>query len=197
VTAGAVALLLQKKPKTAPHLMREWIRNGAIPIPGAASTTPGEINVANTLNAPLDKWKQDLTHDSTGLGSLEAARGSSHVVDSDSLLQGESSVFGPFNATAWSTASNNGTAWKGGLWMGVRLAGDGWTGTSWASKTWAPATWAGVTWAGKAWTDPSWSGHYWSGHYWSSTDWSGHYWSASTWEAKTWTVGNWASASWG
>ncbi len=195
VVAGAVALVLQKSPSTPPHELREWLRQSATPIKSAKNVTYGELNLTNALKKKAPKYDA-LTDFSSGLGSLETARGSSHVVDDNTILQGQSTVFGPFDSARWAAASNAGTAWKGGQWMGVNVAGDGWTGTSWASKTWATVAWAGSTWANEPWPDTSWSGHYWSGHYWSSDDWSGHYWSASTWDAKNWASRNWESKNW-
>ena len=118
----------------------------------------------------------DPTGGSNGLGSLDAVRGGIHVVDGAAALTGDSSVFGPFSASAWVTAAKNRTAWKGGVWMGNRVTGDGWTGTSWASKTWAAATWTGTNWNQRTWVDSSWSGRYWS---------------SSTWEGKTLATAGW------
>jgi serine protease AprX len=128
---------------------------------------------------------------STGTGTLEAARGTSHVSDGGTPLTGERAVGGAFSATAWAPASKAKTAWNGGLWMNQRLAGNGWTGTSWASKTWAAGTWPGTTWAGTAWSDSDWSGRYWSGRYW-----SGRYWSGDGWSGRYWSSSQWSSNGW-
>ena len=54
---------------------------------------------------------------STGLGSLEASRGDSHLADPDNgaVLSGEQDISGaPWDARRWSTASAGGVAWTGG-----------------------------------------------------------------------------------
>jgi serine protease AprX len=191
VVAGAAALLLQKYPTMPPHRMRYWMRDSATYLAGPnAERAYGSLNIAEALTDDLPRNSYS-TGVSTGLGSLEAARGSVHAVDTSTQLTGNSHLFGPFNASAWVTATKVGTAWKGGLWMGHRMAGDGWTGTSWASKTWAGATWGGTTWRGASWVDSGWSGRYWAGRYWAGGSWSGRYWSSSTWEGKTWSTAHW------
>jgi serine protease AprX len=191
VVSAAAALVLEKAPKTSPQVLKEWLLTTATRLPGTAATyTGGEINIANALKAkaPRDPAKSG---GSTGLGTLQAARGSITVVDGTAPLKGEASVYGNYKASDWVTATKKGTAWKGGLWMGYRVAGDGWTGTSWASKTWGEATWTGKNWNQQAWADSTWSGRYWSGRYWSAGTWSGRYWSSSTWEGKSWSTAAW------
>ena len=197
VVAAAAALLLEKAPQTTPQVLKEWMLSYATRLNGSTATyTGGELNIEAALKGrvPRDPKK---TGGSTGLGSLDAARGSIQVLDGSVPLKGESSVYGTYKASDWATASKKGTAWNGGLWMGYRVAGDGWTGTSWASKTWAGATWTGTNWNKQAWVDGAWNGRYWSGRYWSATTWSGRYWSSSTWETKTWSTKTWSTARWG
>src|SRR4051812_34308019 len=186
VAAAAVALLLQKDATVPPHEMRQWLRGSSTKVAGSnGSKSNGEINVATALNTKIPRY-DPVPGGSNGTGSLESARGSTHVVDNDVALRGNASIFGTFNSSTWAAASKKGTAWKGGLWMGNRMAGDGWTGTSWASKTWASATWTGTDWNRQSWADSSWNGRYWSGRYWSTGNWSGRYWSSSTWKVSGW-----------
>jgi serine protease AprX len=66
------------------------------------------------------------------LGSLEASRGDSHLVDPDNgvLLSGERDLFGPWDARSWSTASTAGLAWTNGTWNAGSWSGDSWSGQS-------------------------------------------------------------------
>ena len=71
---------------------------------------------------------------STGTGSLELARGGSHVADPDTgqELRGERDIFGQtWDGTRWAAASLAGQSWRGGTWNGSTWTGDGWTGNSW------------------------------------------------------------------
>ncbi|WP_432834367.1 S8 family serine peptidase [Dactylosporangium sp. CA-092794] len=182
VATGAVALLLQKRPTLTPDQVKAVLKATATPIAGGA----GELNLAAAVKAATPSTAQTGTP-SAGVGSLETARGTNHVVHDNQPLIGEYDIFGPFNPAVWAQTTRGGNAWVGGVWMGRRMAGDGWTGTSWASKTWAAATWSGQSWAAEAWYDDTWSGHYWSGGSWTGHYWSGHYWSSSSWSAQRWT----------
>jgi serine protease AprX len=191
VVAAAAALLLQKAPTTTPNALKLWLQNSSTVLKGdAAKYTGGELNIATALTIKVPK-ASTVKQASTGLGSLQASRGSIEVLDGSAALSGERTIYGSYNAGSWAAASKAATAWKGGLWMGVRVAGDGWTGTSWASKTWAGATWPGMNWTSNAWVDGSWSGRAWSGRAWSSTTWSGRYWSSSTWKNYGWSTARW------
>jgi len=196
VVAGAAALLYQKAPTATPFEIRTWIRNSAKKVTGAnASRTVGELSIANALKMAKPMVSVGLGS-STGLGSIETARGNIHVVHNNATLSGVKDIFGTFNNSTWVNATKNKTAWNGGLWMGKRLAGDGWTGSSWASKTWAGATWQANDWAGQTWADAAWSGRYWAGRYWAAGDWSGRYWASSTWQANNYSTKNWSSYGW-
>jgi serine protease AprX len=194
VVSGGVALILQKHPDWTPDVVKMMLKMAGTAIPNLSTADKGikQINVYATAGSNCNCGNNQMFAASTGTGSLELARGTSHVVDDISPLIGENTILGPFTSATWAAASKAKTSWKGGLWMGQRLAGDGWTGTSWASKTWAPATWPGASWSGSAWGDTGWTGRAWSGRAWSAGDWSGrawsgHYWSASQWSSIGWT----------
>ncbi|HKS98831.1 MAG TPA: S8 family serine peptidase [Rugosimonospora sp.] len=185
VTSAAAALLLQGRPSLSPDQAKALLVNSATALTGSKGY--GEINVAAALAMAAPTGTQTWTA-SSGYGSLEDARGNSHVTRDGVLLSGDITVWGLLTTLLWVPRSLAKTAWFGGTWMGFRVAGDGWTGTSWASRTWAPAGWSFASWFGgtTSWTDPSWAGHYWSGSAWSGGDWSGHYWSGDTWSAAGW-----------
>jgi serine protease AprX len=191
VVAGAAALMLQKYPSTPPHRLRQWLRTSATPLTGPnAGLAYGSLNLAAALST-REPQNPLSTGSSTGLGSLEAARGTVHAMDVSTPLTGNAGLFGAFSTSQWVTQAKSRTAWRGGLYLGTRMAGDGWTGSSWATRTWAAATWAGSTWDGRSWVDANWAGRYWAGRYWASTNWSGRYWSASIWETRTWSTATW------
>jgi serine protease AprX len=191
VTSAAAALLLQAKPSATPNQIRDWLQQSSTYIPNGSATTLGlrMINVSAALaransnaQAAVFNWKA-----SSGTGTIEAARGASHVVDSNTSLTGEKTVWGALSTTTWAPRSAAHTAWSGGLWMGFRVAGDGWTGSSWASRTWAPATWTSKPWNGaSSWVDTNWSHRTWAAGTWSS----------GNWVSRTWASDDWSSAAW-
>ena len=126
------------------------------------AVTSGSLGSANHGLAP-----------STGLGSLEASRGSLHVYVRPAtgadpvLLTGEHDALG--------------NAWPGNAWSGVAWSGNEWSNYSWEGNAWSGVAWSGVAWSGLAWSGTSWSGLAWSGLAWSGTSWSGVAWSGNEW----------------
>ena len=188
VTSAAVALLLQAKPSLTPDQVKNLLMySGSILTVGtAAGRGYREVNVSTMLAAATPATTQTWLA-SSGTGTLEAARGTSHVVSNSKPLSGESTVWGALSTATWAPKSAAQTAWVGGLWMGYRLTGDGWTGSSWASKTWASAAWTTLPWDGTtAWTDASWVSH----------SWVSHSWVGGTWVSHSWVSDDWASGYW-
>jgi serine protease AprX len=188
VTAGAVALLLQKRPTLKPDQVKALLKGTGAPTTGTVGASKGirQLNLANALPAATPAGSQTWTK-STGYGSIEQSRGTNHVTrDGNNPLVGDYDLFGPWNVFEWAQWSTWGSAWNGGLWRGRRMAGDGWTGTSWASKTWAAAAWSGGPWGAPTWIDDLWSGRYWSNGAWSGRYWSGRYWSTDMWSSAMW-----------
>jgi serine protease AprX len=189
VVSGEVALLLQYSPNLTPDqvknlLMQSAARVGTDPI--AAGAGEVDISAAVTLSTPT-KATQSFPA-ATGLGSLEASRGTSHVVDATTGLPliGEKDIFGtPWNAAAWTRTARS-TQWTGGTWNGNVWAGTSYTGASWTTVTWNLASWTGTNWAGQTWT-----GSYWTGRAWTATGWTGRAWTSGTWLGRAWTGRAW------
>jgi serine protease AprX len=182
VVSGSVALLLQAYPNLTPDQVKAALVSSATPISGAAAVDAGagELNVpaamkaAATIGASTQTWPA-----ATGLGSLELARGGSHLVDpvTGAVLSGEVDVqTNLWVGATWMKASTAGTAWNGGLWLGARWSGDSWSGANWTS-----AAWTGARWSGARWSDATWDGARWSGARWSSAFWDGARWSDDHW----------------
>jgi serine protease AprX len=197
VVSGAVTLLAQAFPNATPDQLKAALKHEAKPVYGAPTTLQGagELSVNDAYNylkqlfpskptstslATLASMTQRFAP-STGLGSLELARGGSHLVDPTTgvPLSGEVDVQGmPWNALAWQAAERAGTAWVGGSWLGVQYSG-----TSWASTTaWTSAPWLAARWSGAQWTD---------------ADWTAHRWSAARWSSALWTAARWSDHLWG
>ncbi len=169
VTSGAVALLLQARPTLTPDQVKALLRATATPLALLDSVAEGagaiNVNAAATASIPLNGTQKFAA--ATGTGSLEQARGGSHVAMNGVELVGETDIMDqPWNGAKWAPASATAAAWSGGSWNGSVWTGAGWTGTNWA---------------GTVWTGHSWTGHSWSGHSWSGNSWTGHSWSGLAW----------------
>jgi serine protease AprX len=194
VTSGLVADLVQRYPNATPDQLKALLVWSAQPISAAEGLNDGNglINGTKALKkSSLPTTLQRFTP-STGQGSLEAARGSVHVLLDGQALTGEQDIFGnAWNGQRWSQASWNGTSWNGGLWNGQRWSGDGWDGARWSSAQWTGLDWTGQRWSGQRWSDQVWDGQRWSG-----TTWSGARWSSGVWDGARWSDSSWSGARW-
>jgi serine protease AprX len=190
VVAGAAALLLQQRPQLTPDDVKRLLMTTAQPLPtaDAAGRGAGLIDVAAAGLATRPYYVQHAPV-STGLGTLEGARGSNHVGDDGVDLVGEKDIFGKlWVPSVWAPLSSAGRAWSGGTWnssdwAGTCWCGDSWTDPSWDSHTWSSHTWSGATWSSHTWSDEEWDSHTWSGGGWTSHTWSSHTWSGSSWSS--------------
>lgn len=193
VVSGAVALLLQQRPALTPDQVKQLLMSTATQIPGEDSTAQGAglINVKAASLADTPSFTQTIPI-STGLGTLEGARGSRHVAMDGVELAGEQDIFGSnWNANTSATAELEETSWSGGSWNGNVWAGAGWDGSSWTSSTWSSSSWSSSSWSGSSWYSSSWSSSSWSSSSWSSSSWSNSAWSSSTWSAESWSSIYW------
>jgi len=205
VVSGAAALLLEQHPELTPDQVKALLMGTAHRLRDGDPRAQGEgtIDVRRAVahgndkdddkDKDKDKDRAELaplavqTHPvSTGTGSLEAARGTSHVAMDGVELVGEYDIFGPWSSTAWALASSAGTSWDGPLFMGAGWSGAGWSGAGWSGAGWSGAGWSGAGWSGAGWSGAGWSGAGWSGAGWSGAGWSGAGWSSSDWSGVGW-----------
>ncbi len=192
MVSGAAALLLSQRPELTPDQVKKilvdtseqvwWIANecyGAGLIDLAAAEQASTPTNATQLHAPA-----------TGLGSLEAARGSMHVAMDGVYLTGEQDIFGKYwDGASWSGASWSGASWSAGDWNGSTWTGASWSGASWSGASWSTAAWTGASWSGASWSGASWSSNTWNGASWSGASWSGASWSGASWSSNGWLSG--------
>jgi serine protease AprX len=190
-TSGTVALLLQQRPNLTPDQVKRLLTSTADPIAATDRRLQGSglIDVKQAGEAATPTAVQSFSL-STGVGSLEAARGTSHVADPETgvELTGEKDIFGQaWDGRSWAEASWNGRSWAGGTWNGRSWAGTSWTGRSWASTAWTGVSWTGRSWAGRSWADNVWDGRSWAGRSWAGRSWAGRSWAGRSWAGSAWT----------
>jgi serine protease AprX len=199
VVSGAAALYLSSNPKATPDQVKYALTSTATSLnQPSALQGAGELNVKSALTAslPTNKYTQTFTP-STGTGSLEAARGSLHVVNAGITLTGEKDIFGnAFNTASTATAEASGTAWSGGTFNGTAWSGTAWSSTGWSSTAWSGTAWSGTAWSGTAWSGTAWSSTGWSSTGWSSTGWSSTGWSGASWASTGWSSTGWSTTGW-
>jgi serine protease AprX len=189
IVSGAAALILQKYPNATPDRVKKLLTSTGYQICGKSQAIGGgELQLGRALTSALPYAVQTWIP-STGVGSLELARGSDHLTADGVILSGEQDVMGsPFDAAAMATLEALGKSWSGGVWNGKS-----WSGDTWSGKSWSSISWSGNSWSGKSWSTDGWSGNSWSAKSWSTTDWSGKSWSGNSWSGDAWSTDTWAA----
>jgi serine protease AprX len=206
VVSGAAALLLQRNPGLTPDQVKVLLTTSATPIPLGTVTNTGaglvDVYAAESLaGAPTQLGgsgrtpaagadaSDGLSDPATGTGSLELARGGSHVAGHGVTLSGEQDIFAAgWAGQSWARQAAAGTSWTGGTWNGNR-----WTGTGWTSS----GDWAATNWAGKPWFGASWWSGGWVSRTWTAGGWDSRTWTDQGWDSRTWTDDAWATSGWG
>jgi serine protease AprX len=202
VVSGMAALLLQRYPTATPDQVKAFLKAEA---DRTVSTTSIPASLAPLAEMVLDWWQgagvasvaaatasgslpaaTPAPAYGTGTGTLEAARGTTHLVSNGVTLTGEKDVLTTkWDGVRWSGAAWAGTSWSGGKWNGVRWSGDGWSGARWSTTVWSGSDWAGVRWSGVRWSAMTWTGVRWSGTGWTGVRWSDAVWSGARWSTAT------------
>lgn len=159
VTSGAAALLLQQRPELTPDQVKEILRSSATSLRSTSRRAQGggllDLAAAQTTPTPAAVQEHPV---STGLGSLDEARGTHTVTANGVELRGEQDIFGqPWSGASWSGASWSGASWSGGSWNGASWSGASWSGASWSGASWSGASWSGASWSGASWSGAAWS----------------------------------------
>ncbi len=200
--SGAIADLLQRYPQLTPDQVKAMLSSACDKLSSFnwKQQGCGELDMSRLLTASVPSVFASLQYNapSTGVGPLEASRGSDHITLGGAVLQGEQDIFGqPFNSVAMAALEAAGSSWSGGMWNGSSWSGSSWSGSSWSGSSWGGSNWGGSSWSGSSWSGSSWSGNSWSGSSWSGNSWSGSSWSGSSWSGSSWSGGSWLGASWG
>jgi serine protease AprX len=187
VVSGAAALVVQQRPSITPDQLKLLLEKGARKLRKADDVAQGDgmldLGTVRVRHTPSVKASEQPYPYSDGSGSLEAARGTTHVVgDGGESLSSEEDAFG--------------AAWDGRTWSGESWEGRTWSGGTWSGRTWSGGTWNGRTWSASAWSSGEWDGRTWSGRTWSGRTWSGRTWSGRTWSGRTWSGRTWSSEGW-
>jgi serine protease AprX len=211
VTSGAVALLLEQRPSLTPDQVKQLLRSSATPLQATSNNAQGAglVNLRSARTAPTPPTTPTPAPTALqGTGSLDAARGSGHLVADGVVLQGEIDIFAmPWVGATWAPQSLAGTSWDDGWFNGSKWNGDGWTtgefaGSKWNGSKWNEVAWAGskwngskwnTSWSGAEWHDPAWAGSKWNGSKWNFTEqWAGSKWNGSKWNfSRDWSGSKW------
>ena len=167
ITSGAVALMLQASPTMVPDRVKFALTSTARPdaTTDAMQVGAGVIDAYRAaFQAPLGLANQGVTR-SSGLGSLDASRGTVKVQSLDpagtivgGLLTAQLLLWDPLSLTATWTGSN----WYGSNWYGSNWYGSNWYGSNWYGSNWYGSNWYGHV-DGSNWYGSNWYGSNWYG----------------------------------
>jgi serine protease AprX len=205
VVSGAVALLLQANPDLTPDQVKYALTQTAKPMPDSAvSAGAGELDVKAAVaavhgSALFDKAAKtggvaQGWFPSTGQGSIEAARGGDHLLDTDgNVISGEVDVQGnPWRPGQWWNATRAGSAWSDGAWNGATWTGTKWAGNgNWDSARWDSARWDSARWDSARWDSARWDSARWDSARWDSARWDAAYWDSARWDSARWDASTW------
>ena len=175
VVAGAAALLEQQRPGITPDETKALLTSTARSIPGADATAQGAglIDLGRAMKARTPVATQSWPR-ADGSGSLEASRGSIHVIAPDGTeLSGEQDVFGQeWDALRWGSLNWEALRWSTETWTALRWSDLSWDALRWGALRWSALRWSGVDWSALRWSALRWSALRWSALRWSSTFWN-------------------------
>lgn len=173
VVAGAAAQILSDRPELTPDQVKAILMSSARDLPGSPPAQgAGLVDLRAALRTATPSVTQSYPV-STGMGSIELARGGGHLEAADgTVLSGEVDLQGaPWVPSVWAPRSAVGNAWDGGVW----------NGSVWAGGQWLPAGAVGSPLLGHTWRSELWSGHTWRTDLWLGHTWRGHTWRDGTW----------------
>jgi serine protease AprX len=166
VVSGLVADILSAHPTWSPNRVKFALMNTAQSDAGddPMAVGAGLVDGNAALSAPSGVANQNVGP-STGLGSLQADRGSASVqvngAGGATVVNGEiTAQLTPWNFLAMLAANFNGTSWYGTSWYGTSWYGTSWYGTSWYGTSWYGTSWYGTSWYGTSWYGTSWYGYW-------------------------------------
>jgi len=164
VISGVVALMIDARASITPDQVKAILMGTAMPYMAGSAGGAGLVNAYAATNAAANAPNrygladQGLTP-STGLGSLEASRGSFHVYadpDGDGvpqLIQGEEDVRGvPWVANSWAANSWSANHWNANSWSAVEWAANAWAANQWDANMWDADSWDANAWDANAWS---------------------------------------------
>jgi subtilisin family serine protease len=193
IVSGAAALLLDDRPYLTPDQVKRLMRTTARDLPSEfdeMSEGRGTLDIRAASNASVGSAVQTWPV-ATGLGSLNAARGSAALDPAKGPV--EVDLFGnEWNSNSWSSNSWSSNSWSGGSWSSNSWSGAGWLGGSWNSNSWSSNSWSSNSWSSNSWSSNSWSSNSWSSNSWSSNSWSSNSWSSNSWSSNSWSSNSWS-----
>jgi serine protease AprX len=202
VASGLVALLISKYPSASPDMIKAFLAGSTEKLRVSTGTNKqqgkwaggaGAVNVRAATSMQTLPQVPAAVSAATGLGSLERARGTYHVISGVTPLTGEFDIFGqPWSSSTMAPLTSQMSTWTNGVWNGSQWTGNTWANTGWIDSVWTQNDWTGGRWSGGRWNAMIWDGGRWSGGRWSGGRWSSGSWSGGRWSGARWSDNGWS-----
>ena len=181
VVSGIVAMMIDANPGLTPDQVKAaLIASAGASLAGELGAGAGLVDAQRAVRFATDpKFLRGVRHQpyvaSTGLGSIDASRGTQHAhtaFDSDStpdLVTGEIDALGaPWDPFGWSGHAWSAATWASSPWNPLVAVGEGWDPAPPPGGTWSGLVWAAEAWLDKEWDDSGWVSKAWSSKAWST-----------------------------
>lgn len=167
IVSGVAALMFEANPSLTPDVAKATLIGT---VDGTIARQPGGgaglVDAMGAISAAargrfLDSPANRGLTPSAGDGSLEASRGSFHVMadldgdgeEVDDPVVGEIDVLGqPWDSLAWWARP-----WSESAWASLVAEWPGWEARSWSGGSWSGTTWDARSWSVAEWSARSWS----------------------------------------
>ncbi|MEP6476473.1 MAG: S8 family peptidase [Actinomycetota bacterium] len=161
IVSGVAALMFQANPSLTPDVAKATLKETAdMSSSLGRGAGDGLLDAYGAVKAALNgKYVYSPANvglvPSTGLGLIEASRGSLHVnadLDGDGRLNDV--VKGEIDALGMKWSS---TFWGSTSWSSLTSQSSGWDSTSWSSTSWSGTSWSSTSWSSTSWSSLTWS----------------------------------------
>jgi serine protease AprX len=226
VTAGAVAVLLAKRPELTPDQAKALVVGTAYrteALTRANGAGAGGLNLRGALRTDLDSVDLPPTTPAPGQYGPSEEDAAVWADFAQAWAKGDiravaaawaklSPQTRKWAANAWSLQSlvralqSDGNTWDGRRWAGRRWAIEDWDGRRWASDEWVGRRWADAEWLETVWDGRRWAGRRWAGEDWLAFAWTlrvkanddsiEEMWDSESWEGRRWADLNWVGRRW-
>src|SRR6266511_2497373 len=214
IVSGTAALMFQSNPSLTPDVAKAVLMGTAdknimlmpgtnMPATGSGAgflQVDGAVGAAKLGTYALTPANRGLVP-STGLGSLEASRGSAHVyadLNGDGvpeLVVGEIDVLG--QTDSWYANGWGANGWGANGWGANAWGANGWGANAWGANGWGANAWGGMSWSANAWGANGWGANAWGANAWGANGWGANAWGANGWGANAWGANAWGANGWG
>ncbi len=196
VTAGAAALLLQKRPSLSPDQVKAMFMGSAVPIPAGDvdSVGAGVVDVAAAAAGGAPEGLPAVPDD--GVSFKFPNVGGFHFDWYGDDVNGYRFLAREWGAREWAARAWDARAWDAREWAAREWAQARWDAREWAARSWDAREWGAREWNAREWAAREWAARSWDARSWDAREWAARQWTARAWDAREWSARSWDAREW-